>query len=131
MVKIWLSLVLIYVLVFTAAPVLAGSSPDKQAQTGEQIKAKVARLGVGKKARARIRLKNGTKLKGYIEQAGENEFVLKDTDTNAPVQLLYTDVARVEDNGGRSLVKNIAIGTGIVGGIMLAAMALVYVYGGD
>jgi hypothetical protein len=129
MVKIWLSLMLIYALVFTAAPVLAGSS--KEAQTTEQIKAKIARLGIGERARATVRLKNGTKLKGYIQQAGENEFTLKVKDTGAVVQVLYDDVARVEDNRGRSVVKNIAIGTGIVFGVMLAAMALVYVYGGD
>jgi hypothetical protein len=131
MLKIWLSLVLIYVLVFTAAPVLAGSSRDKQAQTDAQIKAKIARLGVGRKARVTIRLKNGTKLRGYIEQAGENEFVLKDKDTGAPVRVLYEDVARVEDNRGRSVVKNIAIGTGIIGGIILACLALGYIYAGN
>lgn len=122
MVKIWLSLLLIYVLVFTAAPVLAGSSPDKQAQTEAQIKAKVARLGTG--TRASVRLKNGTKLKGYIQQAGDTGFVLKDKETGAPVQLLYSDVAKVGDDKGRSLGKKIAIGFGIGFGALLALVAI-------
>ncbi|HEX8773425.1 MAG TPA: hypothetical protein VF735_07430 [Pyrinomonadaceae bacterium] len=122
MIKIWLSLLLVYVLVFTAAPVLAGSARDKQAQTEEQIKTKVARLGKG--SRASVRLRNGTKLKGYIQQAGDTGFVIKDTETGAPVQLLYSDVAKVGDDRGRSLGKKIAIGMGIGFGALLALVAI-------
>src|SRR5215213_3846838 len=124
MIKIWLSLLLVYVLVFTAAPVLAGSSPDKQAQTEEQTKTKIARLGTGERARVSVRLKNGTKLKGYIQQAGDTEFVLKNKETGAPVQLLYSDVAKVGDDRGRSLGKKIAIGFGIGFGVLLAMVAI-------
>lgn len=124
MVKIWLSLLLVYVLVFTAAPALAGTLPDKQAQTEAQIKAKIARLGTGEGARARVRLKNGTKLKGSIQQAGDTGFVLKDKETGAPVQLLYRDVARVGDDQGRSPGKKIAIGMGIGFGALLTLAAI-------
>lgn len=122
MLKIWLSLLLIYVLVFTAAPMLADTSQDKQAQTESQIKSRIARLGTG--SRASVRLKNGTKLKGYIQQAGDTGFVLKDKETGAPVQLLYSDVAKVLDDEGRSLGRKIAIGIGIGFGALLALAAI-------
>jgi hypothetical protein len=124
MVKIWLSLVLVYVLVFTAAPVLVGSPSDRQAQTLEQVREKIGRLGVSEKARVIIRLRNGTKLKGYIQQAGENEFVLNDKEMNAPVHVLYDDVARVEDNRGGSLRKKIGIGAVVFLGVMMTLAAI-------
>ena len=124
MLKIWLSLVLIYALVFTAAPVLAGTRAQEQAQSAEQVKAKVAQIGTGKKARATVKLKNGTKLKGYVEQSGEQEFVLRDKETGGPVRVLYTDVAKVEERKGHSTAKWIGIGAGIGAGALLAIIAI-------
>lgn len=126
MLKIWLSLVLIYVLVFTAAPVLARTRADRQAESSEQIKAKVLQLGTGAKARATVRLKNGTKIKGYVEQAGEQEFAVRDKETGASVRLLYTDVAKFEERKGHSTAKAIAIGAGIGAGVILTIMAIVF-----
>jgi hypothetical protein len=126
MLKIWLSLVLIYALVFTAAPVLAASRADAQAQSAEQVKTKVEQLGTGERARANVRLKNGTKLKGYIQQAGENEFVLRDKDTGASTKLLYSDVAKIERRKGHSTAKWVGIGVGIGAGAFLAILAIVF-----
>ena len=122
MVKLWLSLVLIYLLVFTAAPVLASARPDKQAQTTDEIRAKIGRMGIGRRARVKIRLKNGTKLKGYLEQVGESEFVIKDNDRGASV--LYGDVASVEENRGRATGKTIALWAGLGLGVLAALAAI-------
>jgi hypothetical protein len=124
MLKIWLSLLLVYVLVFTAAPVLAGTRAKKQAQTVEEVKAKVARIGTGVKARVNVRLNNGTKIKGYIEQSGEQEFTVRDKDTGASVRVPYTDVAKVEERKGHSTAKWVAIGAGIGAGTLLAIIAI-------
>jgi hypothetical protein len=124
MIKLWLSLTLIYLLVFTAAPVLARPRPGPQGDSIEQIKAKLERIGVGEKARATIRLKNGTKLKGYIYQMGASDFVLKDKKTLAPVQILYSDVERVESNKGHSKAKWISIGVAIGVGAFLAILGI-------
>ena len=128
MVKIWLSLLLVYLLVFTAAPVLASAQPDKQARTTGQVREKVGRLGTGERARVTVRLKNGTKLKGYIERVGENEFVLKDKDTGASLNVPYNDVVSIEENEGRSTGKKIAIWAGVGFGalLLLAAIGLAH-----
>jgi hypothetical protein len=127
MIKLWLSLTLVYLLVFTAAPVLARSKPpQQQADSVEQIKLKLERIGVGENARATVRLKNGTKLKGYIIQMGASDFVLKDKNTNAPVQILYGDVARVESNRGHSRAKWLGIGIGIGVGVFLAIIGIAF-----
>jgi preprotein translocase subunit SecF len=90
------------------------------AKTLEQIKIKVGRLGVGEKAKATIRLKDGTKTKGYIYRAGEDDFVIRDRKTDTPTTIRYSDVAKVESNKGHSMARNIAIGVGIGAGALLA-----------
>ena len=100
---------------------------QSEAMTLERIKAKVAKLGVGEKAKATVFLKNGTKIKGYIAQAGDVDFVLRDRKTDAPTTIGYADVAKVDSNRGHSTARNIGIGVGIgVGaflGILLSTIA--------
>lgn len=103
----------------------AASRPaDQQAATLEKVKIKIAKLGVGSKAKATIRLKDGSKTKGYIAQAGEEDFVIRDRKTDAPTTIRYTEVAKVEENQGHSTARNIAIGVGIGVGALLLAIAI-------
>ncbi len=97
---------------------------DPQAGLVEKVKIKIAKLGVGSKAKATIRLKDGTKTKGYIAQAGEDNFVIRDRKTDAPTTIRYADVAKVEENRGHSTARNIAIGVGIGVGALLLAIAI-------
>ncbi len=97
---------------------------DPQAALVEKVKIKIAKLGVGAKAKATIRLKDGTKTKGYIAQAGEDGFVIRDRKTDAPTTIRYADVAKVEENRGHSTARNIAIGVGIGVGALLLALAI-------
>jgi hypothetical protein len=97
---------------------------DPQAALVEKIKIKIAKLGVGAKAKATIRLKDGSKTKGYIAQAGEDNFVVRDRKTDAPTTIRYADVAKVEENQGHSTARNIAIGVGIGVGALLLAIAI-------
>ncbi|HMH43089.1 MAG TPA: hypothetical protein VK557_06375 [Pyrinomonadaceae bacterium] len=52
------------------------------------VKRNVARLGVGSKARATITLNNGTKVKGYVYTAGDDDFVIRDRKTDAATTIL-------------------------------------------
>ena len=92
----------------------------------EKIKAKVAKLGVGEKAKATVILKDGTKKKGYIGQAGGDDFVLRDRKTDSPTTIRYSDVTKVESNKGHSTARNLAIGIGIGAGAFLAIIAIVF-----
>jgi len=94
-----------------------GASVDK-------VKAKVAKLGVGEKAKATVILKDGTKKKGYIGQAGNDDFVVRDRKTDSPITVRYSDVAKVESNKGHSTARNLAIGIGIGAGAFLAILAI-------
>ena len=96
---------------------------DKQPLT-EQLKIKVARLGVGEKAKATITLKDGSKTKGYVSRAGDDDFVMRDRKTDAATTIRYADVQQVDSNKGHSTARNIAIGVGIGVGAFLAVIAI-------
>jgi hypothetical protein len=96
----------------------------QQPPTTERIRIDVNRLGTGEKARAKITLKNGTKIKGYVSEARDENFVVRDRKTDAPTTIAYADVSKVERNRGHSTARNIAIGVGIGVGAFLAIIAI-------
>ena len=113
-------------LLATISQPVAAKQGDTQATTVEQIKIKVAKLGVGSKAKATVFLKDGTKTKGYIAQAGNDDFVVRDRKTDAPTTVRYVDVAKVESNRGHSTARNLAIGIGVgAGGLLLVILAVI------
>ncbi len=129
MLKTYLSLcvALMLLLATVSQPVMARQSAGqggRQVPTVEAIKSKIARLGIGAKAKATIRLKNGTKVKGYVAQAGDDDFVMRDRKTDAPTTISYADVLKVEDNKGHSTARNIAIGIAVGVGAVLAIIGI-------
>jgi hypothetical protein len=104
------------------AALAAKTQAETDAQLSERVKVKVARLGVGERARVTVKFKDGTKLKGYIAQAKDSEFIVRDRKTDASSVVLYRDVARIESNRGHSTARNIALGTGIGAGVVLTIL---------
>ena len=102
----------------------AGQKANNQASTTEQIRLKVARLGVGEKARATITTKDGAKTKGHVSQAGDDDFVMRDRKTDAPTTIRYADVAKVERNHGHPVTKIVLISIGAGTAIVLASIYL-------
>ena len=92
--------------------------------TVEAVKSKIARQGTGAKAKVTIRLKNGTKVKGYVAQTGEDDFVVRHRKTDAPTTISYADVLKVEENRGHSTARNIAIGVAVGVGAVLAVIGI-------
>lgn len=101
---------------------------QREAMTVDEIKSKIAKMGVGEKAKATVFLKDGKKIKGYISQAGDIEFVLRDRKTDVPTTIGYNDVARVDRNQGHSTARNLAIGIGIGAGAFLAILAIAFAH---
>jgi hypothetical protein len=120
-----LALVLLFTNVLMAVPALARPQSNNQAQGVEKIKVKIAKLGVGEKARATVYLKDGTKIKGYITEARTDDFVIRDRKSNEARTVSYQDVTKVEKNSGHSTARNLAIGIGIGAGALLAIIAIV------
>ena len=97
---------------------------DRQVTSVESVRIKIDKLGLGEKAKATIRTKDGAKIKGYISQAGEDSFAIRDRKTDAPTTIRYVDVLKVEKNRGHSTARNIGIGVAVGVGAVLAAVAI-------
>ena len=104
-----------------AAPALAAS--PKQAQIAD-ARAKIDRAGLGEKARVTVWLRDGRKVKGYVAERRETEFVLRDRKTDAPTIIQYADLTRADINRGHSTARNTAIGVAIGAGAVLTTLAL-------
>ena len=88
----------------------------------EKAKSQVAKLGVGSKARATIKLNDGTRVKGYVYSASEDDFVIRDRKTDVPTTVRYADVKSVDDNRGHSVARNVLIVVGIGAAVTIAAV---------
>ncbi len=93
--------------------VFAKTNTSKETKLAEKLKASITKLGTGKDARVEIKLRNKTKLKGYISQINENTFVVIDGKTNLPNEVAYRNAKQVKGNNLNTGVK-IAIGVVIV-----------------
>ena len=94
-------------------------------QAIDKVKAAVAKRGTGPGAKVTVKLKDKTKLKGYISNASADSFTLSDSKSGQVRTLAYSDVAEVKKQGGLSLAAKIGIGVGAGVG----ALALLYVIG--
>ena len=110
--------------------VCAQTSADKQVEVIEKVKESVRKLGVGEEARVEVKLNDGTKLKGYILDAGQDSFVVVDKNTGATKTIEYRDVNQIKGNNrstaakiGLDAAKAVGVTAAFVGGLLL----LVYV----
>lgn len=103
-----------------AQNVLAGARGDSV----EEIRAKVARMGVGEKARVEVRLRGETKLRGYVSRAGDQSFAVTDEKTNATTEVAYADVAQIKKRGGGLSGSTKAL---IWGGVGASAVIVLFV----
>ena len=114
-----------------AQPVGASRQGDKQATTVETIKSEVAKIGVGEKAKATITKKDGTRTKGYIARADEDDFVIRDRKTDAPTTIRYSDVAKVERNRGHSTAKHVGLGVAVGVGAVITTLLIIFAHLND
>lgn len=126
MLKKCLSLLLAGLLIQFASPaVFAKSNPEKEAQKTEQVRAAILSLGVGPEARIKVKLKDKTKLEGFIKEAGNDHFVISDSKTGTATPVAYPQVKTAH---GQNLSKGakIAIGAGIAAGAVILVLFLIW-----
>jgi hypothetical protein len=115
--------ILLATLLSVASFGLQTSSAQAAGYTAEQARAGVAKAGVGQKARVEVRLRDNTKLKGYVSEAGADSFTLNDAKTGAARSIAYADVAQVRRQGGGLSTGTKAI---IWGGVAAGAAITLY-----
>ena len=122
MTKRCLSLILVgFLLSLVAGGQALARVPGKdQTPPVEKTKAKIAKLGVGEKARAEIKLRDGKTIKGYVSNAGTDDFRFTDRKTGQATTIAYGDVVEVKKPGLSKLTKIV-----IVAGIGIVVVALI------
>lgn len=127
-----LSLTLIALLInlFAVTPVRAGAKVVEQTRNVEKVKENIRKLGLGEAARVELKLWDKRKLKGYIREAGEDNFIVADAKTGATTTVTYAEVKQVKGNNHLTAAKvglTIVKGVAIVGAVALSAMLLVLI----
>ena len=82
--------------VMTAMSTPVQSRPQDDSAAAEKIRAKVAKLGTGKRSRAEVISKDDRKLKGYIGEISENSFTIVDPKLGTVTTISYDEVRQVK-----------------------------------
>ena len=107
--------------------VSAKSEAEKEAQYAAKVKQGILKLGTGEAALVKIKLRDKTKLEGYLSAIGDESFAVTDVKTGIATTVAYPQVKQVKGNNLSTGAK-IAIGVGI--GIVVA-LIIIYKTGGD
>ena len=94
-------------------PAYAGSKEEKETRLAEKVKEGISKIGTGAAAHVEVKLRDKTKLKGYVSEAGEDSFVIVDEKTSATSRVNYSQVKQVKGNN-LSKGAEIAIGVGVI-----------------
>jgi small nuclear ribonucleoprotein (snRNP)-like protein len=108
-----LSLTILVINLSLCPSAFAGTKDEKEARFARRLKAKIAKLGIGKDARVEVKLKDGTKIKGYITEVNDDDFSVMNEKTNSETNIPYPQTKQVKGNNLSTGVK-IAIGVAIV-----------------
>jgi sRNA-binding regulator protein Hfq len=120
--KIPTTFFLILCLLLTFTPLARGQQSPNEAET-TKVKAEAKRRLDKNENRVKIKLRNGSELKGRITQTAENSFTITDEKTGARSDISYTDVQKLSGRGWSKTAK-IAIGVGAA----VATFAALFAY---
>ncbi|MGH9901368.1 MAG: hypothetical protein ACRD68_06030 [Pyrinomonadaceae bacterium] len=98
-------------------PAVAAQTAEESRRV-EKIRVEVAKAGVGKNARVEVKLRDNTKLKGYVSEVGQQSFTVTDSKTGASRAVAYADVTEVKRKGnGLSTRTKVIIGSAAAAGV--------------
>lgn len=119
MFKKLVSLLLVALLVNVAgmASAYAATKEEKEARFAEKVKTNVMKIGTGEAARVKIKLRDKTKVAGYVSAADDESFTVKDSKTGTATTIAYAQVKSVQGHNLSTGAK-IAIGVGIAAAII-------------
>ena len=124
--RVLLSLFLALATVLFSAKVTYSQDGPVSAQT-EAVKAEVTTRLNKKEERVKVKLRNGSQVKGRITQTSENGFTLTVEKTNSRADIAYADVLDLEGRGMSKTKKVLIIsGVAVVVFAALTAYALTH-----
>jgi hypothetical protein len=99
-------------------PVAASSNAEEEARLAGKVKSGIEKLGSGTNTRVEVKLRDKTRLKGYVSEISENAFVVTDVKTGASNNVAYAEVKQIKGNNMSTGAK-IAIGVSVAIGLIL------------
>ena len=118
-----ISLVLLLVNVTSVRTTHATPKDGTDEQFVSRVKEKIRTLGTGPDALIEVKLRDNTRLKGYVSEAGNESFVIVDSNTHDAETIPYPQVKKVKGHNLSSGAK-IAIGAGIAVGILAVLIVI-------
>ncbi len=103
---------------FYPLPALAISNNEKDASLTAKVKSGVTQLGTGREARVKLKLRDKTRLSGFISEANDEYFVVTDLKNGAETKVAYPDVTQVQGNNLSTRTK-VIIGASIVAAVII------------
>jgi hypothetical protein len=99
-------------------PVAASSKAEEELRFAGKVKQGIEKLGSGSNTRVEVKLRDKTRLKGYVSEISENGFVVTDLKTGVSNNVAYAEVKQIKGNNLSTGAK-IAIGVSIAVGLIL------------
>jgi hypothetical protein len=112
-----MTLVLLLINVVGVPITRAASTEENEARFVQEVRANILKLGTGPEASVEVKLRDNTKVKGYILQASEDSFVVVNAKTRVTKTIPYPQIRQVKGHNLSSGAK-IAIGVGIAVGAL-------------
>ena len=108
----------------TPGPVNAQSAPNSLGDEGREdpraakVRMDVIKIGVGEKAQVEVKLRDSSKLKGYIGDASDDSFTVVNSNNGSNQRIAYADVVKVKKAGsGFSTRSWLILGGAVAGAI--------------
>lgn len=125
MFKKYLTLILMILVINLAfgSTAFARTKEEREAEFAAKVKAGITKIGAGRQARVRIKLKDGTKLKGFISRIEENGFAVSNETTGVETDVPYSNAKQVKGNN-LSTGDKIWIAVGITAVVLIVAISI-------
>ncbi|MGH9949586.1 MAG: hypothetical protein ACRD6X_20630 [Pyrinomonadaceae bacterium] len=91
---------------------------EKEMEFAQKVKSEITRLGTGPDARVSVKLKDGTKVKGYVTEIKSDSFLMKNEKPGMTMEVPYSQVKQVKGNN-LSTGATIAIAVGVIVGLIV------------
>jgi hypothetical protein len=113
-----ISIALLLIHCICAQPIQAANNSEKQAKFTQKIRDGITRLGTGQDARVAVKLRDKTKIVGYISEIKQDSFSIADVRTGTSTEVALNNVTQVKGHNLSTGAK-VAIGLGIVAAVLL------------
>ena len=97
----------------------AQAQTSRDAEIAAKTRAKVAKIGIGQNAKVEVKLRDHSRIKGYIQELQQDSFTLVERDTGLSRSVAYADALEVKRSSSGLSAKNLAIIGAAAGGAIV------------